>query len=299
MSPEAQKETQTEAQKIKSLPLIREGKVRCLYEVDDEHLLMVATDRVSAFDVILPTPITGKGEILTAISDFWFAQTQHIIPNHLSELSLASILTDPQEYQWAAGRSMLVKRLTPLPIEAIVRGYIIGSGWNDYQANGTVCGIGLPAGLQLADRLPNAIYTPSSKAEVGDHDENITFDKTVELVGEARAKEVRDVSLALYHFAAEYARQRGIIIADTKFEFGLDSDGKLRLMDEVLTPDSSRFWPADQWQPGANPPSFDKQFVRDYLETLDWNKQAPGPELPVDIVEKSLQKYQEVLKLLT
>ena len=299
MSSKAQKETHTDAQKINSLPLLREGKVRCLYEVDDEHLLMVATDRVSAFDVILPTPITGKGEILTAISDFWFAQTQHIIPNHLSDLSLASILTDPEEYQWAAGRSMLVKRLTPLPIEAIVRGYIIGSGWSDYQANGAICGVELPVGLQLADCLPEAIYTPSSKAEVGDHDENITFEKTVVLVGEDRAKEVRDVSLALYKFAAEHARQRGIIIADTKFEFGLDSDGNLRLMDEVLTPDSSRFWPADQWRPGSNPPSFDKQFVRDYLETLDWNKQAPGPTLPAAIVEKSLQKYQDVLKLLT
>ena len=283
----------SDAQKIKSLPLVREGKVRCLYAVDDNHFLMVATDRVSAFDVILPTPIEGKGRLLTEISLFWFKKTEPIIPNHLADLALEEVLPDPDEYAWAKGRSMLVKRLTPLPVEAIVRGFIAGSGWKDYQASGAVCGVDLPAGLRLADPLPEPLYTPSSKAAIGDHDENIDFQKTVDLLGRALAEQVKQVSLALYRFAVDYARPRGILIADTKFEFGTDEKGQLRLMDEVLTPDSSRFWPADAWVPGEAPPSFDKQYIRDYLETLDWDKTAPGPRLPEDVIKNTAAKYEE------
>ena len=289
----------SDAQKIKSLPLVREGKVRCLYAVDENHFLMVATDRVSAFDVILPTAIKDKGRLLTEISLFWFKKTQHIIPNHLANLTLGEVLPDPDEYAWAKGRSMLVKRLTPLPVEAIVRGFIAGSGWKDYQASGVVCGIDLPAGLRLADPLPEPLYTPSSKAAIGDHDENIDFQKTVDLLGRALAEQVKQVSLALYRFAVDYARPRGILIADTKFEFGTDEKGQLRLMDEVLTPDSSRFWPADAWVPGEAPPSFDKQFVRDYLESLSWDKKPPGPSLPAEVIEKTRQKYQDVIQRLT
>ncbi len=289
----------SDAQKIKSLPLVREGKVRCLYAVDENHFLMVATDRVSAFDVILPTAIEDKGRLLTEISLFWFKKTQHIIPNHLANLTLEEVLPDPDEYAWAKGRSMLVKRLTPLPVEAIVRGFIAGSGWKDYQASGVVCGIDLPAGLRLADPLPEPLYTPSSKAAIGDHDENIDFQKTVDLLGRALAEQVKQVSLALYRFAVDYARPRGILIADTKFEFGTDEKGQLRLMDEVLTPDSSRFWPADAWVPGEAPPSFDKQFVRDYLESLSWDKKPPGPSLPAEVIEKTRQKYQDVIQRLT
>ncbi len=289
----------SDAQKIKSLPLVREGKVRCLYAVDENHFLMVATDRVSAFDVILPTAIKDKGRLLTEISLFWFKKTQHIIPNHLANLTLEEVLPDPDEYAWAKGRSMLVKRLTPLPVEAIVRGFIAGSGWKDYQASGVVCGIDLPAGLRLADPLPEPLYTPSSKAAIGDHDENIDFQKTVDLLGRALAEQVKQVSLALYRFAVDYARPRGILIADTKFEFGTDEKGQLRLMDEVLTPDSSRFWPADAWVPGEAPPSFDKQFVRDYLESLSWDKKPPGPSLPAEVIEKTRQKYQDVIQRLT
>ena len=284
---------------ITSLPLIHRGKVRDIYEVDDRHMLIITTDRLSAFDVILPTPIPGKGAILTQVSNFWFKHLEHIVPNHLTKLSLAEILPDPEERAQAEGRSIIVRRLKALPVEAIVRGYLIGSGWKDYQANGAVCGIKLPSGLQLADRLPYPIYTPSTKAEVGAHDINVDFDHTVALLGNDIATRLRDISLDLYKEAANYARQRGIIIADTKFEFGLDENDNVILIDEALTPDSSRFWPADQYRPGISPPSFDKQFVRDYLETLDWDKTAPGPELPDEIVQQTALKYQEALTRLT
>jgi len=284
---------------IKSLPLIHRGKVRDLYAVGDDHILFIATDRLSAFDVILPTPIPGKGALLTKISDFWFQKTKSLIPNHLSDRRLEDVLPDPAERAQAEGRCMLVRRLEPVPVEAIVRGYIIGSGWKDYQKTGAICGIELPAGLRLADRLPEPIYTPSSKAAAGHHDENISFEQTVELVGEDVATQVRTMTLAIYNMAAEYARARGIIIADTKFEFGLDKKGHLVLMDEALTPDSSRFWPADEWEPGKNPPSFDKQIVRDYLETLDWDKKAPGPVLPEEILERTAARYREVIERLT
>jgi phosphoribosylaminoimidazole-succinocarboxamide synthase len=266
--------------------------------VDQSHLLILATDRVSAFDVILPTPIPGKGALLTTISNFWFEHTRHILPNHLSDLKLDELLTEPLDRSQAIGRAVIVKRLQPLPVEAIARGYLIGSGWKDYCKNGAVCGISLRPGLRLADRLPEPLYTPSTKAKLGDHDENIEFERTVELVGVAIAQQIREATLRIYTTAASHARARGIIIADTKFEFGLDEQGQLTLMDEVLTPDSSRFWPADAWQPGKNPPSFDKQFVRDYLDTLDWNKTAPGPVLPADIVAKTAGKYQEAVQRL-
>jgi len=286
---------------IQSLPLHYQGKVRDIYTVDERHFLMVASDRLSAFDVVLPTPISGKGAVLTALSNFWFHRTASVIPNHLqlAEKTLADALPDPAEREQIAERAVVVRRLKGLPVEAIVRGYLIGSGWKDYQTTGSVCGIRLPAKLQLADPLPEPIFTPSTKATLGTHDENIDFAQTTELLGENLAEQVRDVSLRLYLEAARYARQRGIIIADTKFEFGLDEDDQLVLMDEVLTPDSSRFWPADQYQPGHNPPSFDKQFVRDYLETLDWDKRPPGPELPTAIVAKTAAKYQEALTRLT
>ena len=283
---------------IQSLPLIHRGKVRDLYAVGEDHLLMIASDRLSAFDVILPQPLTGKGRLLTSISLFWFEQLKDIVPNHLSNLNLRDVLHDPAEYAQAEGRCMLVKRLRALPIEAVVRGYIIGSGWKDYQNSGKICGLDLPAGMQLAEQFPQPLFTPASKAEVGDHDENISFEKVVDTIGRELAEKVRDTSIQLYQRAAEYARQRGIIIADTKFEFGLDENDQLVLMDEALTPDSSRFWPADQWHPGNNPPSFDKQFVRDYLETLDWDKTAPGPELPQDILDKAIAKYHEIVELL-
>ncbi len=284
---------------LKSLPLIQRGKVRDIYAVDDEHMLIVTTDRLSAFDVILPTPIPGKGEVLTQVSNFWFDRMRDVIPNHLSTLKLVDVIPDAAERAPLEGRSIIVRKLKPLPIEAIVRGYLIGSGWKDYQQTGAVCGIPLPEGLQLADQLPEPIYTPSTKAEVGDHDINVDFEHTVKLVGQDIAEQVRDVSLRIYKEAAAYARERGIIIADTKFEFGLDEDGTLVLIDEALTPDSSRFWPADTYRPGISPPSFDKQFVRDYLETLDWDKTAPGPELPAEIAEKTAEKYREALRRLT
>lgn len=284
---------------IKSLPLLHRGKVRDIYDIDDDHMLIVTTDRVSAFDVVMPNSITGKGRILNEVTIFWMNKLAHIIPNQLSELALEDVLGDANERAEVAEHAMVVKKLKALPVEAIVRGYLIGSGWKDYQATGAVCGIRLPAGLKLADRLPEPIYTPSSKAAAGEHDENIDFAKTEELLGNELAVQVREVSLQLYKEAADYARERGIIIADTKFEFGLDKNGQLTLIDEVLTPDSSRFWPAEQYQPGVNPPSFDKQFIRDYLETLDWNKTAPGPVLPEDIVYKSAQKYQQAKELLT
>ena len=284
---------------LQSLKLVHQGKVRDNYDVDDQHMLIVATDRISAFDVIMPTPIRGKGKILTAVTHFWLDKLAHIIPNHKSELELDQIITDKAERDSVADQAMVVKKLRPLPIEAIVRGYIIGSGWKDYQKTGAICGIELPAGLQLADKLPAAIYTPSTKADVGGHDENIDYNKTVELIGEELATQVRDVSLQLYSEAAEFALERGIIIADTKFEFGLDENDQLVLIDEVLTPDSSRFWPADSYQPGSSPESFDKQFVRDYLESLAWDKNPPGPELPDEIVDKTIEKYNEALQRLT
>ena len=284
---------------LTSLPLIQRGKVRDIYEVDDKHLLIVTTDRISAFDVILSDPIPGKGAVLTALSNFWFARVEGVIRNHLSKLTLAEVLPDAAERATVEGRAIVVDKLRPLPVEAIVRGYIIGSGWKDYQKTGKVCGIELPAGLKQAQQLPEALFTPSTKAEIGEHDENIDFERTCQLLGRARAEQVRDVSIRIYQTAADFARTKGIIIADTKFEFGLDANDELVLIDEVLTPDSSRFWPADEYQLGISPPSFDKQFVRDYLETLDWNKQAPAPKLPTEIAEKTAAKYREALTRLT
>ncbi|MCG6900233.1 MAG: phosphoribosylaminoimidazolesuccinocarboxamide synthase [Gammaproteobacteria bacterium] len=284
---------------IKSLPLVLRGKVRDVYAVDDEHLLIVTTDRLSAFDVVLPDPIPGKGAVLTAVSNFWFARTRSIIPNHLSELSLADVLPDADERAQVEGRAIVVKKLKALPVEAIVRGYLIGSGWKDYQQTGRVCGIPLLSGLRLAEKLPAPIFTPSTKAGAGVHDENIDFDKTCAILGTGLAKQVRDVSLEIYTSCAGYALKRGIIIADTKFEFGLDADRQLVLIDEILTPDSSRFWPADSYVPGTNPPSFDKQFVRDYLETLDWDKTSPGPALPAGVIEQTAEKYREAQRRLT
>lgn len=284
---------------LSGLELIARGKVRDIYAVDEEHMLIVATDRLSAFDVILPRPLPGKGALLTSVAKFWFEQLADVIPNHLSSKTLDDLPVTAEEKQMLSQRSMLVRRLKPLPVEAIVRGYLIGSGWKDYQDTGALCGIDLPVGLQQADRLPEPIFTPSTKADVGDHDINISFEKMKEKIGGALAEQIKQVSLALYQRAADYALGRGIIIADTKFEFGLDTNNELVLIDEILTPDSSRFWPADQYQPGNSPPSFDKQFVRDYLETLDWDKTSPGPVLPDDVIAKTVEKYQEVATLLT
>ena len=284
---------------LPKLKLLNRGKVRDIYDIDEQHLLIVTTDRLSAFDVVMPQPIPGKGEVLTRVANFWFRRMQHILPNHLCDIPLSDVVPDEDERRLLGDRALIVRKLKPLPVEAIVRGYLIGSGWKDYQQTGTVCGIKLPQGLQLADRLPEAIYTPSTKAGAGEHDENISYEKSVELMGEEVASKVRDYSLRIYNQAAAYALERGIIIADTKFEFGLDDEGKLYLIDEVLTPDSSRFWPADQYRPGISPPSFDKQFVRDYLETLDWNKTAPGPDLPEEIIRKTAEKYAEAEQRLT
>ena len=284
---------------ISFLPLIHQGKVRDLFAIDEDHMLIIASDRLSAFDVVLPDPMPGKGAMLTRISNFWFDQTSHIIDNHLTGIPLEEVFADPGLVALLEDRSVLVKRLTPLTLEAIVRGYLIGSGWKHYQQSGLVCGIELPAGLRQADKLPEVLFTPSTKASAGSHDENVDFDTIVKLIGEDLACQVRDASIAIYEFASAYALERGIIIADTKFEFGLDDDGKLYLMDEVLTPDSSRFWPLESWQPGTSPPSYDKQFVRDYLETLDWNKRAPGPLLPADIIEATVKKYAEACQILT
>ncbi|HUX64350.1 phosphoribosylaminoimidazolesuccinocarboxamide synthase [Sulfuricella sp.] len=283
---------------INSLPLLNRGKVRDIYAVDDEHLLIVTTDRLSAFDVVLPTPIPGKGEVLTRISDFWFAKLGHILPNQLTGVAPESVVA-PEERDQVMGRASVVRRLKPLPIEAIVRGYLVGSGWKEYKAQGSVCGIPLPAGLREADKLPQPLFTPSTKAEVGAHDENISLEKAEVLLGTALAAEVRDAAIALYKEAAEYALTKGIIIADTKFEFGQDDTGKLYLIDEALTPDSSRFWPADQYAPGANPPSFDKQYVRDWLESINWNKKPPAPELPAEVAARTGEKYREALSRLT
>jgi phosphoribosylaminoimidazole-succinocarboxamide synthase len=284
---------------IKSLPLLHKGKVRDIYDIDEGHMLIITTDRISAFDVVMPNAIPGKGVVLNQVTRFWMEKLAHIIPNHLSDMPLEDALPDAGERAEVENHAMIVKKLKALPVEAIVRGYLIGSGWKDYQQTGAVCGIALPPGLKIADRLPEVIYTPSTKASVGAHDENIDFAESETLLGKDIAAQVRDTSMRLYQEAAEYAKDRGIIIADTKFEFGLDDDGSLTLIDEVLTPDSSRFWPADQYQPGTSPVSFDKQFVRDYLETLDWNKTAPGPELPDEIVTKTAEKYQLARALLT
>lgn len=278
---------------LKSLELINRGKVRDMYAIDDAHMLIVASDRLSAFDVVLPNPIPGKGAVLTEVSNFWFRRTAKLVANHLSGLRLEDVITDREERASVAAQAVVVRRLDPLPVEAIVRGYLIGSGWKDYQATGQVSGVALPGGLRQADRLPNTIFTPSTKAEMGDHDENIGFDEMVELVGSAVAERVREVSLQLYEQAVVHAASRGIMIADTKFEFGLNGDGEVVLIDEVLTPDSSRFWPADEYVPGSSPPSFDKQFVRDYLESIGWNKKPPAPSLPAEIIERTAQKYQE------
>ncbi len=284
---------------IHSLAHLHRGKVRDLYAIDAARMLIVASDRVSAFDVVLPTPIPGKGRMLTQLSNFWFARTRHIVTNHLLDTDLAEVLPDADERAPLEGRAVVARRLQALPVEAIVRGYIIGSGWRDYRATGTIGDVALPPGLRLADALPDPVFTPSTKAGPGEHDENIGFADLVERVGSDLAERVREVSLRLYREAAEYARARGIIIADTKFEFGLDDQGELVLIDEALTPDSSRFWPLDGWQPGENPPSFDKQFVRDWLETQAWDKTDPGPELPPEIVGCTRQKYEEAVQRLT
>ncbi len=279
---------------VPPLELLHQGKVRDIYAVDDDRLLIVASDRLSAFDVVLPDPIPGKGEILTRISKFWFSQFADLVPNHLLDDSdLGEIVGSAELAGELAPRSMLVRRLRSLPVEAIVRGYMAGSGWKDYQKNGGICGIELPAGLEQAAALPDPIFTPSTKAAVGDHDENIDMAAMQEAIGADLALRIRDISLAIYRRAAAFARDRGIIIADTKFEFGVDDDGELYLIDELLTPDSSRFWPVDEWRLGISPPSFDKQFVRDYLETLDWDKTAPGPALPAEIVEQTMARYRE------
>ncbi|MHB9100058.1 MAG: phosphoribosylaminoimidazolesuccinocarboxamide synthase [Sulfuricella sp.] len=283
---------------IHSLPLLNRGKVRDIYAVDDQHLLIVTTDRQSAFDVVLPTPIPDKGEVLTAISNFWFDRLKDIIPNQLTGIAPESVVAAGERDQ-VAGRAIVVKKLKPLPIEAIVRGYLVGSGWKEYQKTRSVCGIPLPEGLREADKLPEPLFTPSTKAEAGAHDENISYEQAEELLGKELAAQVRDACIALYKEAAAYAATRGLIIADTKFEFGQDVQGKLYLIDEALTPDSSRFWPADQYRPGANPPSFDKQYVRDWLEASGWNKQAPGPELPPEVAAKTGEKYREALTRLT
>jgi phosphoribosylaminoimidazole-succinocarboxamide synthase len=283
---------------LSSLQRLHQGKVRDIYAVDAEHLLIVTTDRLSAFDVVLPDPIPGKGSVLTRISRFWFDKTRHLIPNHLTAFALERAVPDPAERAAIADRSMVVRRLRALPIEAVVRGYLIGSGWKDYQRDATICDIRLPAGLRLADRLPEPIFTPTTKAPTGAHDENVSYDGVVALIGADLASQVRAAALALYSYAAAYALERGIIIADTKFEFGVDAAGQLTLIDEALTPDSSRFWPVATYRPGISPPSFDKQFVRDYLESLSWNKRAPGPHLPPDIIAKTAEKYAEALRRL-
>jgi len=284
---------------LRGLKKIHQGKVRDIYDVDAEHLLIVTTDRLSAFDVVLPDPIPFKGEVLTQISLFWFAKTQHMVANHLSALTVEEVVADSQERAQLAGRAMVVKKLKPLPIEAVVRGYLIGSGYKDYKLHGSVCGIALPDGLQMADALPAPLFTPASKAPAGRHDENIDFDAMVGVIGLEYATEVRRIALEIYRFAAEHARERHIIIADTKFEFGVDKAGRLMLIDEALTPDSSRFWPTSSYRPGISPPSFDKQFVRDYLESLHWNKKPPAPHLPADVVARTSDNYREALRLLT
>ena len=282
---------------LKNLELVAKGKVRDIYAVDSDHLLIVTTDRMSAFDVVLPNPIPGKGEVLTQLSEFWFEKTQSIVSNHMTDdLELVDLLDNPDQLDYFSKRSMIVKRLNPLPIEAVVRGYLIGSGWKDYQATGSVCGIELEEGLQMAQKLPEPIYTPATKAEVGEHDENISYEKTIDLIGEELANRVRQIAIDIYNFGVSHAREKGIIIADTKFEFGLDGDGDLYLIDEVLTPDSSRFWAIENYELGSSPPSFDKQYLRDYLETLDWDKTAPGPELPQEVIDNTASKYKNAFR---
>ncbi|MEJ2095061.1 MAG: phosphoribosylaminoimidazolesuccinocarboxamide synthase [Gammaproteobacteria bacterium] len=278
---------------LSSLPLLYSGKVRDIYEIDAEHMMIVTTDRLSAFDVILPDPIPGKGVVLTTLSNYWFARMTNIVPNHLTGRSLTDVIFDPGELRMLEGRAVIVRKLKPLPVEAIVRGYIIGSSWKDYLKSGAVCDINLPAGLKQAEKLPRPIFTPSTKADIGDHDINIGFDKVVEKIGKELAEQVKDISLKIYQDAAVYAINRGIIIADTKFEVGMDEEGKLVLIDEILTPDSSRFWPADSYQVGTSPPSFDKQYVRDYLETLNWDKSPPAPRLPEKVIKNTAAKYRE------
>ena len=280
---------------LPGLDLIHRGKVRDVYALPGNRLLRVATDRLSAFDVVLPDPIPGKGEMLTQISNFWFGKTAHIIPNHLTGEDVASVLPAGVDAALYARRAVVTKRLKPVPVEAIARGYIIGSGWKSYKATGDICGIKLPEGLQQAAKLPEPIFTPSTKAAVGDHDENVSFDAVVALVGEDMANAVRKATLAIYAWAAAYAAERGVIIADTKFEFGTDENGVLHIMDEMLTPDSSRFWPADEYQVGISPPSYDKQFVRDYLEQIGWNKTPPAPKVPQDVIDGTAAKYAEAL----
>ena len=284
---------------IPELPLIGRGKVRDIYSVDENHLLLVTTDRLSAYDVVMPDPVPGKGEVLTRLSLFWFRMMSDIIDNQLTDLDVADVIRDTDLQEQLRKRALVVKRLKPLPIEAVVRGYLIGSGWKDYQETGKVCGIDLPEGLRQAEKLPQTLFTPAYKAEAGQHDENIDFDKVIELVGEKLATRVRDIAIRIYERASAYALERGIIIADTKFEFGTDEQGRLYIIDEMLTPDSSRFWPVDGYAVGISPPSFDKQFLRDYLETLDWDKTPPGPDLPAKILEKTAAKYREALTRLT
>jgi len=284
---------------LRGLEKIHEGKVRDIYAIDAESMLIVTTDRLSAFDVVLPDPIPDKGRVLNQISNFWFARTRSIVPNHLTGRDPATVVESEDERAMLADRAVVVRRLSALPIEAVVRGYLIGSGWKDYQKSGAVCGIALPQGLQLADKLPAPLFTPATKAAMGEHDENISFAAVESMIGAELAARVRDTAISIYRHAAEHARARGIIIADTKFEFGIDDKGQLTLIDEVLTPDSSRFWPADTYRPGSSPPSFDKQFVRDYLEGLDWNKKAPGPKLPPDVIARTSANYREALARLT
>lgn len=283
---------------IKSFPLSSSGKVRDIYNVDDKYLLIVTSDRLSAFDVILPDPIPGKGSVLTEVSNFWFERCKNIIPNHLSDLAIEDVINKEDEIEILKGRAIVAYKLKPLPIEAVVRGYLIGSSWKDYKKKGEVCGIILPSGLKQAEKLSDPIFTPATKANVGNHDENIDFGMTKDLIGEELANKVRDISLRIYSEAVEYAIGKGIIIADTKFEFGLDEDNQLVLIDELLTPDSSRFWPIESYKIGISPPSFDKQYVRDYLETLNWNKKSPGPKLPDEIIKKTSEKYQDARKKL-
>jgi len=284
---------------VPQLSRIARGKVRDIYEVDADYLLIVTTDRLSAYDVVLPNPVPGKGRVLTEISNFWFDMVDDLVPNHLSNRSLDTLIDDETLLRTLSGRAIICRRLQPLPIEAVVRGYLIGSGWRDYEDTGQVCGIDLPAGLAQAEQLPTVLFTPATKADAGDHDENISFAQTVSLIGEDLAVKVRDISIQIYERAATYAAERGIIIADTKFEFGLDDAGELFIIDEILTPDSSRFWPLAGYQTGTSPASFDKQFVRDYLDTLDWDKTAPGPELPDHVIQKTSEKYREAQQILT
>ncbi len=291
------KESAIRETSLDNLELIARGKVRDIYAINDDHMLIVTTDRLSAFDVVFSQPIPQKGELLTEVSNFWFSRTTDIVNNHLSDLNLCDYVSE-QDFAMLEKRSIIVKRLKTLPVEAIVRGYVIGSGWKDYQASGSICGIELPQGLRQAEQLPQPIFTPSSKAEVGDHDINISFDDVIQKIGADKAEQVRDYAFTLYQRAAEHARVRGIIIADTKFEFGIDENDQVVLIDEILTPDSSRYWPADSYQVGESPPSYDKQFVRDYLETLDWDKTPPAPKLPEDIIVKTRQKYQDIRDIL-